>query len=241
MNSEILKQPNVLTICWQPYCNRNCTSSRNNQLLMCYSKYGSGVKPWYASPSSRIKRQSPCYFASPHLLSPPEFHPISPSKQKYNCVTFGLAAAGRAKHMNGHAQVPDLLFTMSLFTAYPVLPERHALPCVGCPLRLLLPRWCVWKACSAYLALQTLAVLHSTPPVVHAAKQAWQTAGTAMWFEHALQLWLRTSWWACQGDSILVATRLACRSNKYCCLFSDWLAGRKGPVQLCGVKRFLPA
>lgn len=43
----------------------------------------------------------------------------------------------------------------------------------------------------------------------------------------------RAAWGTWQGDSVLVVTLFTCRSNKYCCLSSNWLVGRASPATRC--------
>lgn len=43
----------------------------------------------------------------------------------------------------------------------------------------------------------------------------------------------RAAWGAWEGDSVSVATLFTCRSNEYCCLSSNWLAGRASPATRC--------
>lgn len=43
----------------------------------------------------------------------------------------------------------------------------------------------------------------------------------------------RAAWGAWQGGSASVATPFTCRSNKYCCLSSNRLAGRASPAARC--------
>lgn len=89
---------------------------------------------------------------------------------------------------------------------------------------------CAVRIASPVCAMATGAVLLGLQGVLHGhrpcrTQPTWQRAGSAMGAQQAWQLW--------PGDTVSVATLVTCRSNKYCCLSSNWLAGRASPATRC--------
>lgn len=136
--------------------------------------------------------------------------------------TFVLPVAGRAKDRNGIEYHPfysdDVPF--------------HSLPCA---VRIARPALChgYW-GCAAGLARWGAETAGNAlwTQTLQAPQQTWQQAGAATGTQHAWQLWP-----GLPGEhgreTVSVAAVFTCRSNKRCCLSSNWLAGRASPATGC--------
>lgn len=125
---------------------------------------------------------------------------------------------------------------MSLFTAYPALPECQALPCAsGCVRLPLAPaaqaphadslRWLALRTRVRYIALP---LQHPQP------NKPGSAARSAVGVGRASQLWPRARWWACQGNYL--GGHSACLQVQQILPPLQWLSGgkeRASPATWC--------